>query len=407
MKKTLLYIIIIFACIGVYVGLYFFYIPALAQSTFEQKRDSLEICIKRQIKEAWNNNNALLYFKDYGGAKYLRMDMDAVRLIDSRKDDDVNTLILAWNLFPNGRYAENVRMALKYLAPGSFDDLYDVYYIQCKPWIGTYITPDEDPYNIKVFTYTPMFVGYKKESMSFYDYRPSFDKCCQEAKEYIQKEDTDNRMYYSPQNEERANKIFKLRNEYYYFQYSNFLKTSNSEYSYLDGFDFANFNFHNHDITAFSFGNLSWIYNSFYKVYYYSQRVGTMCLTFNDTKYSQDIESYMSGKRLFCNMFLFICLGIIVFFVIMTYYKKRTNEQNSLTTDNIISDSKTKIDDNTADRDTSVIYKTIIKLSNPELFIKPYQPEKLEKANRIYSTALKNRDNVIVLEKLLEEAIKL
>lgn len=404
MKKIFLYLIIIIACIGIYIGLYFFYIPELAQSTFEHKRDSLEICIKRQTKEAWNNNNALLYFKDYGGAKYLRMDMDAVRLIDSRKDKDV----IAWKLFPNGRYADNVRMALKYLDPGSFDDLYDVYYIQCKPWIGTYITPDEDPYNIKVFTYTPMFVGYKKECISLSDYRPSFDKCCQEAKEYIQTKDTDNRMYYSPQNEDKVSKIFNLRNEYFYYQYSDFLKTSNPEYSYFDGFDFANFNFHNHDINAFSFGNLSWIYNSFYKVYYYSQRTGTMYLAFNDSKYSQDIESYISSKRAICNIFLYICLGIIVFLVIMTYYKyKRTNAQNSSTIDNISGDFKTGKNDNTENRDVSIIYETIIKLSNPALFIKPYQPEKLEIANRIYSTALKNRDNVIVLEKLLEEAIKL
>ena len=57
--------------------------------------------------------------------------------------------------------------------------------------------------------------------------------------------------------------------------------------------------------------------------------------------------------------------------------------------------------------DVSVIYNRVLQLSNPELFIKPYQPEKLEKANRIYSSALKNQDNIIVLEKLLEEAIQL
>ena len=54
-----------------------------------------------------------------------------------------------------------------------------------------------------------------------------------------------------------------------------------------------------------------------------------------------------------------------------------------------------------------IIYERIINLSNPERFIKQYQPEKLEKANRIYSKALKNKDNIVILEKLLEEALAL
>ena len=68
MKKILLYLVVLIASIGLYVGLYFFYLPDLARSTFEDKRDSLETSIKRQIKDAWNNKNALLYFKDYGRA---------------------------------------------------------------------------------------------------------------------------------------------------------------------------------------------------------------------------------------------------------------------------------------------------------------------------------------------------
>ena len=177
MKKLLLYIILIIACIGIYIGLYFFYIPNIAEGTFDQKKDSLEMSIKRQIKESWNNDNALLYFKDFGGSKYLRMDMDAVHMIDYRIDTDLPPYGLAWDLFPNGRYDNNVRMAFMSLRPGKFDDLYDMYYIQSKPWIGTYIEPGNDIYNIKVFTYTPMFVGYKKETMSLRDYRPSLDKC--------------------------------------------------------------------------------------------------------------------------------------------------------------------------------------------------------------------------------------
>lgn len=55
----------------------------------------------------------------------------------------------------------------------------------------------------------------------------------------------------------------------------------------------------------------------------------------------------------------------------------------------------------------SSIYGKVLDLSNPERFLKPYQPNKLEKANRIYSNALNNKDNIDILEKLLEEAMAL
>ena len=417
MKKLLLYLILIIACIGIYVGLYYFYIPNVAETTFEYKRDSLEMSIKGQIKKAWDNNNALLYFKDYGGAKYLRMDLNAVRMVNNIKEDKNQTNsstiytpsmlpYLAWDLFPNGRYADNVRKAFRSLSPGSFDDLYEMYYIRNKPWIGTFITPYENLYNIKVFTYTPIFVGYKKETLSLREYRPSFDKSCQEAKEYIQKEDTDTRMYYSSQNEKKVQEIFNLHNEYYYFQYRNINRTFNPENAYFEDFDFAEFNFNNHSRFTYSYGEVSWVYNNFYKVYYYSQRTGTMFLAFNDTKYSQDIDSYLSSKRTICNIFFFICLGILVFLILLTVYNyKKTNKEFFSTKNSICSNSMS--DNNTAFGDTTIIYEKVIKLSNPEIYIKPYQPEKLEKANRIYSAALKNKDNITILEKLLEEAVQL
>lgn len=408
MKKFLLYFIAIIAVIGLYVISYFFYLPNLAHSEIDNKRDSLETSIKRQIKEAWNNKNALLYFEEFGGAKYLRMDMDAVRQIDSRVDSNVPAYGLSWKLFPYGRYATNVRTAFNLLRPGNFNDLYDLYYIQCIPWRGTFIAPDDDPYNIKVFTYTPLFVGYKKETMSLRDYRPSFDKSCTEAKKYIQEEDADNRMYYDAQNEDRVNKIFNLRNDYYYFQFRDDYRTSNPENSYRKDFDFAKFNFYNHQRDAFPFGNVSWVYNGFYKVYYLTQRIGNMYLAFNDVKYEQDIESYLDSKRTLCNIIFLIIIVILVCLLLATHFKNnKTKEQIVIVKDDagigLNVDEKTK----TIASDVSVIYDRVLQLSNPELFIKPYQPEKLEKANRIYSAALNNQDNIIVLEKLLEEAIQL
>lgn len=408
MKKLLLYIILIFACIGLYIGLYSYYIPNLAESSIEKKRDSLEISIKRQIREAWNNDKALLYFKDHGGAKYLRMDMDAVHMIDHRIETKMPPYRLAEELFPNGRYSNNVRRAFVSLNPRNFDDLYELYYIQNVPWIGTYIEQDKDPYNIRVFTYIPLFVGYKKETISLRDYRPSFDKCCEGAKEYIQKDDPDNRMYYSPHNEDRVNKIVKLRNDYYYFQSRSLFKTSDPNNTYSEDFDFANFNFSNHSLNAFPSGNVSWVYTGFYKVYYLTYLKSNIYLSFNDTKYYQDIESYSSDKRTTCNIFFIILLCILVTLLLITYYKsKRIIENESSTETTISSDHKSNENDSSNNKDTSVIYEEVLKLSNPELFIKPYQPEKLEKANRIYSTALKNKDNINVLVKLLEEAIQL
>ncbi len=385
--KKILYLIVLVICIGIYIGIYFFYIPILAESTFEQKRESLEIDIKKQIKEAWGSDIALLYFKDYGGAKYLRMDMDAVHLIDNRQDSNMPPYGLAWKLFPNGRYGNSVRTAFESLRPGNFRDLYDLYYIQNRPWIGTYIAPDQDLYTIKVFNYYPVFVGYKTENISLRNYRPSLDDCCIDAKKYIQEEDKDNRMYYKPQNEERVNKIFNLRNGYYYFQFRSFIET-NTPNSYTDEFDFASFNFHNHDKFRFPTGNLSWIYNGFYKVYYLTQRSGTMYLSFNDTKYNQELNSYISDKRGICNI-VFLIFIIISAIPVIIVHKKTSVKKESVEkpSDTVLS-----------------IYEKVVDLSNPERFIKPYQPDKLEKANRIYSNALNNKDNIDILEKLLEEA---
>lgn len=388
--KKILYLIVLVICIGIYIGIYFFYIPSLAESTFEQKRESLEIDIKKQIKEAWGSDNALLYFKDYGGAKYLRMDMDAVRLIDNRQDYNMSRYELAWKLFPNGRYDNFVRKAFALMRPGTLRDLYDLYYIQSMPWVGTYIAPDQDMYSIKVFTYLPLFVGYKTENVSLRNYRPSFDDCCVEAKKYIQEKDNDNRMYYKLQNEEKVNKIFNLRNDYYYFQFRSFPEP-NSPNSYNNEFDFANFNFHYHNNFCFPTGNICWIYNRFCKVFYMTQRSGTMILSFNDTKFNQDLDSFVIDKRDICNS-VFLTMAIISIITLAIFYQRKKKEN----------DKKESIEEPSADELT--IYEQVINLSNPERFIKPYQPDKLEKANRIYSNVLDNKDNIDILRKLLEEA---
>ena len=393
MKKILYSIVVVIVfviCIAIYIRIYFYYIPGLAVSTFEQKKESLEIDIKKQIQEAWGSDNALLFFKDYGGAKYLRMDMDAVRLIDKRQDSNMPPYGLAWNLFPNGRYGNSVRMAFESVRPGNFSDLYDLYYIQSRPWVGTYIVPDQDLYTIEVFNYYPVFVGYKTENISLRNYRPSLDDCCIDAKKYIQEEDKDNRMYYKPQNEDKVNKIFNLRNDYYYFQFRSFFET-NMPNSYTDEFDFANFNFNNHDKFRFPYGNLRWIYNGFYKVYYMSQRSGTMYLSFNDTQYNQDLDSFVIEKRRICNI-LFLLLAILSIITLTMFYIR--NKKNNV--------RKVYIEEPSANKLTA--YEQVINLSNPEKFIKPYQPDKLEKANRIYSNALNNKENIDILEKLLEEA---
>ena len=130
-----------------------------------------------------------------------------------------------------------------------------------------------------------------------------------------------------------------------------------------------------------------------------------MHLSFNDTKYNQDIETYISSKRTICNIFLLICLGVLLFLSIATYYKcKKANDKKSSTHISVSSESEPE---KIINKEALAIYERVIELSNPELFIKPYQPEKLEKANRIYSAALNNKDNINVLVKLLEEAIKI
>ncbi len=410
MKRIFCYLIVLIACIGGYFRVYNYYIPDKAQDTFEQRRDSLHLKIKKQINDAWNNDDAILSFKEYGGAKYLRMDMDAVRLIESKKKDNKSPYSLAWDLLPLGRYDNGVRWTFDYLKAGNFNDIYELYYINSLPWSATFIGKEEDSYNIKVISCSPLFVGYKKETQSLREYRPSLDEVCKDAKEYLQKEDPDHRMYYSPGNEDRINKLFELRNDYYYFQFENYLNTVNPEIFIHEKFDFGGFNFHNHDKNAFPSGQVSWIYNNFYKVYYRSTRIGTMHLTFNDAKYNNDIESYISDKRYICNIVFIIILSLIVISIpISIFWKKSKCKTSSLS--KINNDSKEKEEEvkevKISNKDVSEIYERVIKLSNPELFINPSQPEKLEKANKIYSSALKNKEDINTLEILLEEALKL
>ena len=63
-------------------------------------------------------------------------------------------------------------------------------------------------------------------------------------------------MYYSAKNEDRVNKLFNLRNDYYYFQYISDHK-SYPDHIHISDFDFAKFNFYNHSRDAFPFGNVN------------------------------------------------------------------------------------------------------------------------------------------------------
>ena len=403
MKRILCYLFVIIVCIGGYIGVYNYYIPDKAQSIFEQRKDSLNLKIKKQIIDTWNNDNALLSFKEHGGAEYLRMDMDAISFFDSRQIEDISQYGLSWDLFPVGRYSNYARWALEGLNPGTFNDIYELYYINSLPWSATLIGK-EDSYNIKVISLTPLFVGYKKETKSLREYRPSLDEVCKAAKEYLQKEDPDHRMYYNPQNEDRISKLFEIRNDYYYFQFHNALTTVNPERFVNDKFDFANFNFYNHNKTSFQSGRVSWVYNNFYKVYIYKKRIGTMQLTFNKSKYNKDVETYISDKRYICSVILIICLSIIFILMSISFFRYKSKGIPSKSSE-IRNDSKEE--EIIIRNDVAEVYEKVLKLSNPELFIKPYQPDKLEKANKIYSSALKNKDDINTLEILLEEAMKL
>lgn len=404
MKRLFCYLLVIIASIGGYIRVYNYYIPNKALSAFEQKKDSLHLRIKKQITDAWNNDDAILSFKEHGGAEYLRMDMDIIKKIDSRKAENKSPYSLAWDVLPLGRYGNSVRWTFDYLKPGCFNDIYELYYINNLPWSATFIGKDEDSYNIKVISLAPIFVGYKNETKSLREYRPSLDAVCKDAKEYLQKEDPDHRMYYSPQNEDRISKLFEIRNDYYYFEFENYLNTVNPETFRHQNFNFADFNFYNHDKKAFPSGRVSWIYNNFYKVYYYSTRIGTMHLTFNESKYNNDIESYISDKRYICNIVFIIILSLIVISIPILSFRKKSKCNTS---PDFKINNESKQEENIIKKDVSEIYERVIKLSNPELFIKPYQPEKLEKANKIYSSALKNKEDLNTLEILLEEALKL
>ena len=64
---------------------------------------------------------------------------------------------------------------------------------------------------------------------------------------------------------------------------------------------------------------------------------------------------------------------------------------------------------NSNDNDELIIsnlYNEILEKANPKKFIEPYQPIKLAIANDIYSKAIKNRYNRVVLDELLNRIKK-
>lgn len=52
---------------------------------------------------------------------------------------------------------------------------------------------------------------------------------------------------------------------------------------------------------------------------------------------------------------------------------------------------------------TQSIFEVLCKLCNPQQFMNPYNPEKVAKANELYSRILENKNNIIALEKIRDE----
>lgn len=56
---------------------------------------------------------------------------------------------------------------------------------------------------------------------------------------------------------------------------------------------------------------------------------------------------------------------------------------------------------------TNTIFEELCKTCNPQQFMNPYNPDKVAKANELYSRILQNKNDIIALEQIRDEAVAL
>ena len=351
-------------------------------SFVENRKEQLKKEFYDNLDDAFIDNSRMMYSEEYAQIEFTPIDMKAVRKIDGRLERIPSVSIIERLFPPYGRYHKEVSYLFMMYEPGSFKDLEEMYAVKKFPW-ETVLLKRIDKNTLKLFGFVPIAVGYKQIESYLRSWRPSLEKCCKSALEYLINEDKDYSDCYNPNNKRKVAEILKYYNRYYYLQPNNIKNNYNHNFSF-DNYERpkiveADWYYHH---------QFSYIYNGYYKVYYDIIPSVTYEVEFNSYNYKTDKEEFYSKYKDISTIIFFVLLSPLIILLIISvssYFKIRKNKIHieAITRDNI-----------------EELYNKVTSASNPQRFIEPYNPQKLAVANEIYAKAIKNKGNIKLLEDL-------
>lgn len=438
-----LIIIIVFLVI-VLTGLFLYgisYIENYSIETVREKNTMLEADFYEKLDNSFKKNNRLMIAEEYGNASYTPMDIDAVNLIDKRDPDNHYYWSTVEECFPYGRYQHLVSTMFKCLKPGNFNGIDEIYAINKQPWQIVMVNRTEKD-KICYVVFKPVAIAYLKGDFYLREFRPSLDECSESALEYITKEDKDFKSCFDPNCGPIIKDVLSLCNRYYYLQN----QQSDDKYTGTS-FNFESFQAEDSSEKNVYGHRISWIYNNHYRLYYDVYPLATFTVGFN--KYNYDIDkNAIYNKWIKISSIIYVLLLLALFFWLAYLIKKKSkiktllqiksysslyeellekcNPENFMNPYNQDMVQKSNVlyqriltshpDDNNLLLsirneahaklnimfDTNKLYTFILEKANPKQYINPYNPDKLSIANEIYSAAIQNKDNVDLLEGLVE-----
>lgn len=333
------------------------------------------------LDEAFIDNSRMMYSKEYTGAEFTPIDMKAVRKIDERIEKIPSESLIERLFPPYGRYRKEVNYLFMMHQPESFKDLEEMYAVKNYPW-EAFLLKRMDKKTLKLFNFIPIAVGYRKIESYLKSWRPSLEECCEGTLEYLINEDKDYSSCYNQNNKRKVAEVLKYYNRYYYLQRGR-LDYSDTHFRFED-FEISK----KTDADWYYLHRFSHIYNGYYRVYYDIIPAVTYNVEFNSYNYKQDKEDfYNKYKRIATIVCCVFLIPLVVFFIVSLFSVLKSKNERA----NSIEPMK---------EDADELYDKVISASNPQLFIEPYNPQKLAIANDIYAKAINNKGNVKLLKNL-------
>ena len=351
----------------------------------ESRKKELKKEFYGALDDYFAENDRLMYSEEYSGVDFTPIDMKVVRMIDSRNIEEVNYAVID-RLFPYGRYGNGVSYLFMNYQSGHYKNLEELYAIKHLPW-QIFLLKRIDYERLTFFIFSPIAVGYQFIEPYMKSWRPSLEESCEEAYKYIIQEDKQYKNCFNPQNKRSVKEILGKYNRYYYLQPEK-LSDINAFPGSIPPFEtYENPRINNSAIPPFGY-SINYIYNGYYRVYY-GIMPHTYKVEFNYYNYNFDKKEFCKKYDRIATVILILIILVLSIWLVTCLYKLKKNNKKDRTS-------------NVLDHNKEMLYNEIIKTSNPQLFIQPYNPEKLAIANDIYSKAIANKENLELLEELLK-----